>query len=78
MGKLAVLAIGAASIFVTTRYLGASGYGQFALALAFVQMVGLLADLGLLTVVVREISRDPGATERLVGNTLTLRLALSW
>jgi O-antigen/teichoic acid export membrane protein len=77
LGKLAVLAIGAASIFVTTRYLGASGYGQLALALAFVQMVGLLADLGLLTVVVREISRNPGATERLIGNTLTLRLALS-
>ena len=77
LGKLAVLVIGAASIFITTRYLGASGYGQFALALAFVQMVGLLADLGLLTVVVREISRDPGATERLIGHTLTLRLALS-
>jgi len=77
VGKAAVLAIGAASIVVTTRYLGASGYGQFALALAFVQMVGLLADLGLLTVVVREISRDPASTERLVGNTLTLRLALS-
>jgi O-antigen/teichoic acid export membrane protein len=77
IGKAAVLAIGAASIVVTTRYLGASGYGQFALALAFVQMVGLLADLGLLTVVVREISRRPEETERLVGNALALRLALS-
>jgi O-antigen/teichoic acid export membrane protein len=77
IGKAAVLAIGAASIVITTRYLGASGYGQFALALAFVQMVGLLADLGLLTVVVREISRRPEETERLVGNALTLRLALS-
>jgi O-antigen/teichoic acid export membrane protein len=77
LGKAAVLAIGAASVVVTTRYLGASGYGQLALAFAFVQMLGLLADLGLLTVVVREISRDPAATERLVGNALTLRLALS-
>jgi O-antigen/teichoic acid export membrane protein len=77
IGKAAVLAIGAASIVITTRYLGAAGYGQFALALAFVQMVGLLADLGLLTVVVREISRRPEETERLVGNALTLRLALS-
>ena len=77
LGKVAVLVIGAASILITTRYLGASGYGQFALALAFVQMVGLLADLGLLTVVVREISRDPEAAEGLIGHTLTLRLALS-
>jgi O-antigen/teichoic acid export membrane protein len=77
LGKAAVLAIGALSVAVTTRYLGASGYGQLALALALVQMFGLLADLGLLTVVVREISRDPAQTERLVANTLTLRLALS-
>src|SRR4051812_50152274 len=40
-------------------------------------MLGVLADVGLLTVVVREISRDPAQTDRLVGNALVLRLALS-
>lgn len=77
LGKTAVLAIGAVSVAVTTRYLGTAGYGQLALALAFVQMFGLLADLGLLTVVVREVSRDAAQLQRLVGNALTLRLALS-
>jgi O-antigen/teichoic acid export membrane protein len=77
VGKAAVLAIGLASITITTHYLGASGYGKVALAFAFMQMLGVLADVGLLTVVVREISRDPGATDRLVGNALLLRLALS-
>jgi len=77
IGKAAVLAIGLASVTITTRYLGAAGYGKVALAFAFIQMLGVLADVGLLTVVVREISRDPGSTDGLVGNALVLRLALS-
>jgi O-antigen/teichoic acid export membrane protein len=76
-GKAVVLAIGLASVVITTRYLGAADYGKVALAFAFVQMLGVLADVGLLTVVVREISRDPASTDRLVGNALLLRLALS-
>ena len=75
-GKAVVLAIGLASVVITTRYLGATGYGKVALAFAFIQMLGILADVGLLTVVVREISRDPGSTDRLVGNALVLRLVL--
>ena len=77
IGKAGVLAIGLASVLVMTRYLGPSGYGKVALAFAFIQMLGVLADVGLLTVVVREISRDPAQTDRLVGNALLLRLALS-
>lgn len=76
-GRAALLAIGLASVVITTRYLGASGYGKVALAFAFVQMLGVLADVGLLTVVVREISRDPASTDRLVGNALLLRLVLA-
>jgi O-antigen/teichoic acid export membrane protein len=76
-GKALVLGIGLASVVVTTRYLGSAGYGKVALAFAFIQMLGVLADVGLLTVVVREISRDPAQTDRLVGNALVLRLALS-
>ena len=41
------------------------------------QLFAVLADVGLFTIVVREISRHPDQTERLVGNTLTLRLVLS-
>jgi O-antigen/teichoic acid export membrane protein len=76
-GKAAVMAIGLASVAVTTRYLGASAYGKLALAFAFVQTFGLLADVGLLTVAVRELSRTPERTNELVGAVLALRLALS-
>ena len=75
-GKTVVLAAGAVSIAVTTRYLGAEGYGRFALALALLQTLGVLADAGLVAVVVREASRAPGRTAELVGNALAMRLAL--
>jgi O-antigen/teichoic acid export membrane protein len=76
-GKLVVLAAGAVSIAVTTRYLGDAGYGRFALALALLQTLGVLADAGLVAVVVRESSRAPARTAQLVGNMLALRLALA-
>jgi len=76
-GKGATLAIGLASIAIVTRYLGPDEYGRYTLALTYMQLFAVLADVGLFTIVVREISRDPDRTERLVGNTITLRLLLS-
>src|SRR5919204_832112 len=76
-GKAAVLALGAGSIAVLTRYLGAGDYGRFTLALMYMQLFGVLADAGLYMTVVRDISRDPSRTDELVGNALTLRLLLS-
>jgi O-antigen/teichoic acid export membrane protein len=76
-GKAAVLALGAVSIAVLTRYLGTADYGRYALALVYMQLFGVLADVGLYTTVVRDISKDPSRTEELVGNTLTLRLLLA-
>jgi O-antigen/teichoic acid export membrane protein len=62
---------------VVTRYLGPKDYGKYTLALMYVQIFGVLADVGLFTTVVREISKAPERTEELVGNTLVLRLLLA-
>jgi O-antigen/teichoic acid export membrane protein len=77
-GKGAVLAMGAASITVLTRYLGPARYGRYTFALMYVQLFGVLADVGLFTTVVREISKHPARTEELVASALTLRLLLSF
>src|SRR5688572_27336640 len=76
-GKGAVLVLGAASIAVLTRYLGPRDYGRYTLALMYMQLFAVLADVGLFTTVVREISRVPARTRELVGNALTLRMLLS-
>ena len=60
-GKGVVLAIGLASIAIVTRYLGPDDYGRYTLALMYMQLFGVLADVGLFTTVVREISRRPRA-----------------
>lgn len=75
-GKAVVLLIGAGSVAITTRYLGTDGYGKLTFALGFVQMLGILADAGLSTYVIREISREPERTATLVRNALALRLLL--
>ena len=76
-GKAAVLAIAAVSIAVLTRYLGPADYGRYALALSFMQLFGVLADAGLTTIVVRELSRDRARADELMANALLLRLLLA-
>lgn len=57
-----------------TRYLGKDLFGEYVTILAFVYTFSVMADLGLYSLLVRDISR-PGADERkIVGNIFTLRL----
>jgi O-antigen/teichoic acid export membrane protein len=76
-GRAVILALAAVSIALITRYLGPSSYGRYALALSYIQLFGVLADVGLFTIVVREISKRPEQTSRLVGNAMTLRALVS-
>jgi O-antigen/teichoic acid export membrane protein len=76
-GRALLLAIGLGSVAILTRYLGPRRYGQYGLAFSYTQLFGVLADVGIFTVVVRELSKAPERTEELVGNAFTLRLALS-
>jgi O-antigen/teichoic acid export membrane protein len=76
-GKAIVLGFGLASLALLTRYLGPEDYGRYTLALMYMQLFGVLADVGLFTTVVREISKDRSRTDELVGNVLTLRLLLA-
>ena len=77
VGRVAVLGLGLVSVAVTTRYLGPGGYGQFALALAFTQLFGVLADAGLTTIVIRELAQRPERAPAVVGSALALRGVLA-
>ena len=77
-GRAAILGLAAVSIAIITRYLGPAQYGRYALALAYIGLFGVLADVGLFTIVVREISKRPQDTGRLVGNAITLRALVSF
>lgn len=56
-----------------SRYLGQVGFGQYATILAFLYFFTVLADLGLYSICLRDISR-PGADEKkIASNAFTLR-----
>lgn len=58
------------------RYLGREGFGSYSLILAFLSIFNILADLGLYSLMTREISR-PGADEKkIASNIFTLRIVV--
>lgn len=76
-GKIVVTLVAAVSVVILTRYLGATDYGKFNLAIAYLSLFSIFADVGLFTIVVREISKTPEKTEEILGNVMTLRLVLA-
>lgn len=76
-GRLAVVALGIASVALTTRYLGTERYGQFALALSLTGLFGVLADAGITTVLLRDLARSPERAGALLGSALALRAGLA-
>lgn len=60
------------------RYLGPGQLGLYNYALAFVGLFGILATLGLDSIVVRELVRDPTRPERILGTTFALKFVGGW
>lgn len=57
------------------RYLGPGQFGLLNFAGAFVTLFSAVALLGLESIVVRDMVRNPGATDEILGTTCLLRLA---
>ncbi|MBI3302971.1 MAG: oligosaccharide flippase family protein [Deltaproteobacteria bacterium] len=65
LGPLLRLAIGIPLAGFTAHRLGLTGYGEFNLALSFVVMFGVLANLGLNEVLARSIAQRPAESQTL-------------
>ena len=57
------------------RYLGPQQFGLFSFATAFIGLFGAVAGLGLQSIVVRDIVRDPTCKEETLGTAAVLQLA---
>ncbi len=65
------------NVALIARGLGIDGYGQYTTVIAYLSTAGILADLGLYTLMTREISL-PGANEKeIASDFFTLRLILA-
>jgi len=64
-------------ILLLARYLGIEGFGKFAFVTAYLALFGILTNLGLDVIVIREASRDLKGSESLVGNGIFLKAVLA-
>ncbi|MEG3224056.1 MAG: hypothetical protein BME94_00670 [Methanobacteriales archaeon Met13] len=65
------------STIYIARYLGTDGFGILSFALAFTGMVSIFADMGLNTLVVREVARNKSLTDKYLTNVLVIKTILA-
>lgn len=73
-GKIASLFVGILSVGIMTRFLGTSGYGDYSTIIAFLSLFGIMADLGLYTLLTREISKNPNERHKIASNIFSIRV----
>ena len=66
------------TVVYTARYLGADGFGILSLALSIGAIFGVFADMGISTLMVRELARDRSLTGKYVLNGLLMKFLLSF
>ena len=72
--RIVEIAIAFLIIKLIIGYLGESGFGDYIIVISFIYIFSVLADLGLYSIVVREISRKNADERKIVNNAFTLRL----
>ncbi len=63
-------------VMYTARYLGAEGFGILSFALAFTGIFGVLTDLGLGPLTVREVARDKSLAKKYLNNITVMKIIL--
>jgi O-antigen/teichoic acid export membrane protein len=71
--KVIIGAFAVVILKLLTTYLGRSGYGFYKSIYEFFALFAIFADLGLFTIGVREMSKDPDKEEMVLGNLLSIR-----
>lgn len=74
ISKIITTIIGILTIGLITRYLGVIGFGEYTTIFAFLGFFSILADMGLFSIIVREIARQPEEGEKIIGNIFTIRI----
>ncbi|MBU4284881.1 flippase [Patescibacteria group bacterium] len=72
--RLIGVALSLVSLGLIARYLGTEGFGNYSLILAFLYTFNNIADLGLYSLMVREISKPDADEKKIASNIFTIRL----
>jgi O-antigen/teichoic acid export membrane protein len=73
-GKVVALVLSLIAIRLMTEYLGVDRYGQLAIVLTFVGLVVIVSELGISTVLAREVAKSPERADELGGTLFRFRL----
>jgi O-antigen/teichoic acid export membrane protein len=77
IGEAVALACGLLGTILLSRYLDVAGFGAFNYVFAFLYLFLSLNDLGVNTVVVREVSQAPARAGEIIGAATALRLVMA-
>lgn len=77
LGKLITAALSILVLKIISGYLGTSGYGDYTTIYQFLAFFGIIADFGIYTITVREMSRDESRIPVILGNVMGLRTFLA-
>jgi O-antigen/teichoic acid export membrane protein len=72
--RVIAVALSLFSLGIIARYLGKEGFGDYSLILSFLYVFNILADLGLYSLMTREISRPEADEKKIASNIFTLRI----
>ena len=73
VGKAIGMVLALVTVGLMLRYLGQTGFGQYATIIAYLSIFAIMADLGLYLVVTREIARKRVDQDKIVSNALTIK-----
>lgn len=73
-GRIVSLGISFATIGIVARHLHPEGMGNYTTTIAFLQVFGIVVDMGLYIILLTKISENPPNLRDLVNNIFTLRL----
>lgn len=73
IGRVFISALSLVSIKLITNYLGAEGTGFYNTIITYCSFAIVIADFGLFSVAVREVSKDPSQKRKLLSNIFAIR-----
>jgi O-antigen/teichoic acid export membrane protein len=76
LSNVASFVIGFFFTMYVARYLAAEGFGVLSFAMAFTAIFGVLTDIGLQTLMIREITRDKSLAAKYLSNIAVLKVVL--
>src|SRR4030042_682277 len=73
VSRISGTAIALFTLGLVTRYLGQDNFGNYSIVMAFLYIFSVLADLGLYSITLREISKEGAAESEIVSQAFSFR-----